>query len=56
MENQNNSNTDKVKALAENIIAECKQQGFTLKNVEDLIRHLESAWTVRLFEKYQDSF
>ena len=47
---------DKVKALAENIIAECKQQGFTIEEVDFLIAHLQSILGARLVVANQELF
>ena len=41
MEEKKVSNADKVKALAESTIAECRQQGFTVREVQELINYLE---------------
>ena len=51
-----NPNWDKVKALAENIISECKQQGFTIAEVDDLIFKLQSILSLRVTEKNQELF
>ena len=48
--------SDKVKALAERIISECKQQGFTIEEVERLTNELEAAYTRRQFEVHKDLF
>lgn len=44
-----NSNTDKVKALAERIISECKQQGFKIHDFKYLQELLDIALAERVY-------
>ena len=41
MEEKKVSNADKVKALAESTIAECRQQGFAVREVQEFITYFE---------------
>lgn len=49
-------NTEKVKALAEYIIEECKKQDFTVFEFECLVRELEAVYTRRQTETYKELF
>ncbi|MBR3745532.1 MAG: hypothetical protein IKN27_01055 [Selenomonadaceae bacterium] len=43
----NNLNEDKIKALREHILHECRQQGFTIYEMQCLLTDLEGDLTLR---------
>lgn len=47
---------DKVKALTESTIAECRQQGFTIKETEDFLTRLQIEVMQRKEELRKESF